>query len=259
MNDTNPYSAPSSNVQRSIEGGLHPGGPQTVAMGRGWSWITEGLEYFKRSPGAWILTIVAAAVIYVVLAFIPLIGQLAISLTSYVWIAGYYLGCKAQDEGKPFAVNYLFEGFRDPGKLVLLSLIMTVAAFVIVIVGVLPVAISVIGGSTVADAGGAGAPSIGLISILLMLVGFLLFIPLAMAAWFAPALMTFHEVTVIDAMKLSLAGCMKNILPMLVYSLVGLILFLIGTIPLGLGLLVVFPVMIASAYVSYKEIFLQPL
>ncbi|MFK8013818.1 MAG: BPSS1780 family membrane protein [Gammaproteobacteria bacterium] len=256
MNDTNPYSAPSSNVQRTLEGGLHSGGPQAVAVGRGWSWITGGWEYFKRSPGAWILTIVAAAVIYVVLAFIPLIGQLAISLTSYVWIAGYYLGCKAQDEGKPFAVNYLFEGFRDPGKLVLLSLIMTVAAFVIVIVGVLPVALSAIGG-TLVDSAGAEVPDVGLFAILLMLVGFLLFIPLAMAAWFAPALMTFHDVSIVDAMKLSLAGCLKNILPMLVYSIVGLILFLIGSIPLGLGLLVVFPVMIASAYVSYKEIFLQ--
>ena len=46
-----------------------------------------------------------------------------------------------------------------------------------------------------------------------------------------------------------------NIWPMLVYSLVGIVLAIVATIPFGLGWLVLAPVFAASVYASYKDIF----
>jgi uncharacterized membrane protein len=91
--------------------------------------------------------------------------------------------------------------------------------------------------------------------ILPMLVGLALSIPLVMAYWFAPALVALEGVSAVSAMKLSFVGCLKNVLPFLLYGIIGLVLFILGAIPFGLGLLIILPVMMASIYVSFKDIY----
>jgi uncharacterized membrane protein len=77
-----------------------------------------------------------------------------------------------------------------------------------------------------------------------------------MAVWFAPALVLFHDKGAVDAMKESFSGCLRNIVPFLVYGVVLLVLGLIASIPLGLGWLVLGPVLCTSFYASYKDIYL---
>jgi len=59
-------------------------------------------------------------------------------------------------------------------------------------------------------------------------------------------------------MKMSFAGCLRNILPFLVYGLVGFGLAIAATIPLFLGWLVLGPVVSASLYTSYRDIYFKP-
>jgi uncharacterized membrane protein len=91
--------------------------------------------------------------------------------------------------------------------------------------------------------------------LLPILVAALLMLPVAMAYWFAPALIAIDGLGAWSAMKLSFRGCLKNILPLLVYGVLGLILVTLGSLPLLLGLLVVMPTLVASMYVSYRNIF----
>ena len=94
--------------------------------------------------------------------------------------------------------------------------------------------------------------------VLAMLVGMLFMIPLIMLFWFAPTLIVLNdEIGIIEAMKLSFMGCLKNILPFLIYGIVGLILMVLATIPLALGWLVLAPVFLGTVYVGYKDIFLD--
>ena len=79
-----------------------------------------------------------------------------------------------------------------------------------------------------------------------------------MAIWFAPALVVFRGVEPVAAMKLSFAGCMKNVIPFLVYSVIGLLLAIVASIPLGLGWFVLGPMTIASVYTSYCDIYESP-
>jgi uncharacterized membrane protein len=58
-------------------------------------------------------------------------------------------------------------------------------------------------------------------------------------------------------MKLSFAGCLKNVLPFLVYGIAGLVLLFLGAIPLGLGILVVWPTLTAAIYVAYRDIYFE--
>jgi uncharacterized membrane protein len=78
-----------------------------------------------------------------------------------------------------------------------------------------------------------------------------------MALWFAPALVVLRELPPIQALKQSFRGCLKNIVPFLVYGLVAMVLTVLAAIPFGLGLLVMMPVIMASVYVAYGEIFFR--
>jgi uncharacterized membrane protein len=46
-------------------------------------------------------------------------------------------------------------------------------------------------------------------------------------------------------------------LPFLVYGIVGFLLAIVAVIPLGLGLLVLGPVMWGTMYVGYRDIFVR--
>jgi uncharacterized membrane protein len=82
-------------------------------------------------------------------------------------------------------------------------------------------------------------------------------LPLLMALWFAPALVIFHDVQPMAAMKSSFQGCLRNMLPFLIYGIVGFLLAIVAVIPLGLGLLVLGPVMWGTMYVGYRDIFVR--
>jgi uncharacterized membrane protein len=94
----------------------------------------------------------------------------------------------------------------------------------------------------------------GSIAIAVLLV-MALIIPLVMAYYFAPALVVFHNISPFRAMALSFQGCLRNMVPFLVYGIVMLVLAIIASIPLMLGWLALGPVVLASTFAAYRQIF----
>jgi len=258
MSDQNPYSAPAANLADTPADMDLLQNPATVPAGRGWGWIVDGFEYFKQAPGTWIGMMLIWFVIYIALAFIPLVS-LVLSVLGPAFLGGLMLGCRAIDDNESLRVEHLFAGFNTrPGPLLAVGGLYLAGSFGIMIVaGIL---IAVIGGVSML---GAGADPDTLISsgaaigvVIAVLVAVLLFVPLLMAFWFAPALIVNHELSAFEAMRLSFLGCVRNVMPFLVYGLCAMGLSLLAIIPFGLGLLVLSPVLIASVYVGYKEIYL---
>jgi hypothetical protein len=193
------------------------------------------------------------------LAVIPL-GSLVSSLFYPAVVAGIMLGCRSLEEGGPLEIGHLFAGFKDNlGSLVLVG--------VLYLVGVMLI------GFAAGVAGMFMIPSImgrnfdgsdiqNVLSILpyillIILVVLALMLPLIMALWFAPALVIFHGVQPMAAMKSSFQGCLRNFMPFLVYGIVGFLLGIVALIPLGLGILVLGPVMWGTMYVGYRDIFVR--
>jgi len=58
-------------------------------------------------------------------------------------------------------------------------------------------------------------------------------------------------------MKESFRGCLKNIIPFIIYGLVMFLAACVALIPFGLGMLVWIPVAVASNYVGYRRIFTE--
>jgi uncharacterized membrane protein len=173
-------------------------------------------------------------------------------------VAGLILGCRDLDVGNQLKISHVFAGFQNrAGPLIglgAINLILTILLVVIMFGGMYAV------GSLDLEALETGQISDQeLMSMILAgLVMTLFMMPLLMLFWFAPALIVLHDdVGIIEAMKLSFLGCIKNVLPFLIYGLVGLLLMILASIPFGLGWLVLGPVLFGTIYASYKDIFLE--
>ncbi|MCW8964927.1 MAG: BPSS1780 family membrane protein [Gammaproteobacteria bacterium] len=255
MNESNPYEAPDTDLQTADE----IGDPRGVEAGRGMSWISEGFGMFKQSPLTWILLVIVMFVIQIVLAFIPVIGQIAGNIIWPIFTAGIMAGCAAMDEGDELTVGHLFAGFSEKmGPLLGLGamyfvMVMAVGIVVGVMAAMMGIGMAGLAGTEGGIPGGEATAAGGI--AIAVLVGLALFLPVVMAIWFAPALMMLADKGVFESLKLSFIGCLKNIMPFLIYGIVALILLVIAMIPVGLGLLIMFPVLMAAMYIQYKDIY----
>lgn len=235
--------------------GTYVAGGRTVAAERGWDWIAAGWALFKKDPGVWIALIVVMLLIYIVLTLIPLLGSLASLILGPAFGAGLIAGARAQDEGGALRVGHLFDGFRDKlGPLVVVGILYLVASLAIaLLVGLVSgVGLFSLFGGTAPASIPPGAVFTLIIAVLIM-AG--LMVPVMMAVWYAPALVMFQGKDAVAAMKESFSGCLKNIVPFLIYGVVLLVFSVLASIPFGLGWLVLGPVLAASVYTSYKDIF----
>jgi uncharacterized membrane protein len=91
-----------------------------------------------------------------------------------------------------------------------------------------------------------------LLAVLVMLA---LSLPLYMALWFAGPLIVLAQSDVVPALKTSFFACLKNILPFLVWSVAIFFLGILASIPIFLGWILLGPVMMASIYLGYRDIF----
>jgi uncharacterized membrane protein len=256
---TNPYAAPKAAVadeRTLVKGNFVPGG-RGVDAGRGVSWIGESWNLFKKAPGLWIGMILVLFVIFFVLAFIPFLGSIATMVLGPVFTGGLMLGCQALDEGGELEFSHLFAGFQQKfGTLAAIGglyLAGTIAVMVLVMV--------VTGASMFAVMGmGGGAEQADPMAVfatmgIAILIGLALMLPLFMAIWMAAPLAMLSEQSAFDALKGSFMGCLKNIVPFLLYSLVMILLAIVATLPIMLGWLVLGPMVAASVYASYRDIY----
>lgn len=229
---------------------------RTVEAGRGWSWIVEGFELFRRQPGPWIALILVAALIFIGLSLIPLLGALAGLVLAPVFAAGFVIACRDQERGEGVEVSHLFAGFRDRFQ--------TLASIGLIYLGITVLIALVVGLGTGAGLWtllGSGADPMavagaGVTVLLAFLVMLALLLPVFMALWFSSALVVFHERTAGAAMQESFIACLRNIVPFLIYSVIVLLLSMAASIPFGLGWLVLGPTLAASLYTGYRDVFL---
>ena len=248
MTDIQVSAAPDSET-----GGFNAAG-RTVGPGRGWDWIVEAWALFRKQPGIWILLAVVLGVLCIAIGMIPVLGSLANALLLPIFGAGLMLGCKAQDQGGALEIAHLFAGFKQrTGDLVLVGVFNLVAWVVIVLLVIAVVGAGAFTAMLHGDGHGAGIPMLSMLLGLLLIAA--LSLPVYMATWFAPALIVLHEMPPVAALKASFYGCLRNWLPFLVYGVVLFVFCLVAAIPAGLGFLVLVPVIAASVYTAYRDIF----
>jgi hypothetical protein len=240
---------------------------KVVAAGRGWQWLAEGFDLFRRKPVTWLALTIVLILLWLVSLVIPVLGPLLFNLLLPALFAGLMIGCRALENGERLEMAHLFAGFRQH------------AAPLVTVGGVYLVGTVIVVGIILAIAGGSMLPSVlskpgadietlqaaARSMALALAVGAAVYLPLLMVIWFAPLLVVFNGLAPVVAMKLSFGACVKNTVPFLVYGGAILLAWLVLSVPAVLGpiggMLVIalfvasIPVLICSVYASYRDIF----
>lgn len=230
-----------------------------VGAKQGLQWIVNGFYLFLKAPLAWILLCATLLLIAATLALIPMVGQFVFTLLSPAFLAGLMIGCRALEQGEKLELSYLLAGFRKtPVPLITVGGVYLVGQVLILGVAMLfggsVMMDLLIDGKRVDENELKGVMSSGLTA---MMVALALSIPLMMAAWFAPLLVVFKNMPALAAMQLSFSACLKNIIPLQLYTVTLVALAVIAAMPYGLGFFVLVPALFASLYASYEGIFVD--
>ena len=225
-----------------------------VRSSRGPAWLAGGWGHVRRAPVVWMGLSAGWMLITLALVLVPLVGGVAANLLQPVFFASFALIARKQLAGEAPEMGDLFLGFRRPLRpLVNLGAILLVAEIGIFFL------MSLLGLPGVGE-GEEVATIADYVKLLqgkewILLVGLALTAVVKGALWFAPALLAFHELSTAHAVRWSVFAALSNLGPMLAYGVALTVVFVAGALPWGLGLVVAIPVMVASTYTGFAEVF----
>ena len=249
----------------------------TLPAGRGWRWLYEGFQIFRKSPLMLSLILLSYWMLMATVGSLPVLGQLLMTLLIPTFSVGLMNACRTIEQGARFSPPLMLAGVREN----LRTLLLLGVVYIIVSSGILGLTALVDDGvlfgfivhgrapNEQAHASGA-YPAAAQLALVL-------FTPLMITYWFAPVLAAWHRVLVGKSLFFSLVACLRNWRAFLVYGAAvvvfaaiapGLLLaILISIFSDGSGLavtlltflvvLIVAPTLYASFYVSYRDIFVR--
>jgi uncharacterized membrane protein len=232
--------------------------PRKVEASQGYRWVAEGFRLYRKNP---LLLSAAFGVLFgivMALNLIPVVGASLSELASPVMVAGFMAAYRVLDEGKELELPNFLAGATGPA-------IPLMAVGAVQLLGTLAIGKIMLGmgfdPQALMAAAQTGKDPAAMQAVLnqampAIFTGMLLFTPLIMATWFAPALILFGGARPATALGVSLRAVARNWAAMLVNGLtLGLLLFLSLLVPMMLGLLIAMPILFGSLYASYQAIF----
>jgi uncharacterized membrane protein len=243
------------------------GESREVDPGACFDWLRQGWTMFLVNPGVWIGSTLLLLIILMAISVMPffsrlaadlilpvIFGQIAVSSLMPLFGAGMVQICRDIGEERQPEIADLFSGFsRNSGQLVTVGILFAAGIFGIAFVAFLLASGGLFGGGLTGKVAGY-AISFGGVMLASLLV-MVLSVPVIMATWFAPALVFFHDMKPLDAMKASFAAGARNFLPMAVFSIFLVVTLFFSMLPVGMGLLLLLPVASGAVYASYRDIF----
>jgi hypothetical protein len=225
-----------------------------VPAQRGIAWLKEGFALFRARPGAWIGISVGWLAITLALAMIPVVGGVLANFLQPAFFAGVMIAARKQLGGDGIDVPDLFSGFRrNLRQLVQIGAILLLgelAVFALMGFMGLPIFGEASAGMTVQEFVAALQEKSWI-----LLLGLVLTAALKGAFWFAPGLLAFNDLSTSAAIRWSAYAALSNFGVMVVYGIALTVMVFLALLPWGLGLFIAVPVMLASNYVGYRDIF----
>ena len=224
-----------------------------VPVGRGAAWLGDAFALFRKAPMAWIGLCVGWLAIWFGLLIVPFLGPVLANLLQPVFFGSFAIAAYKQSTGHPIGIHELFSGFRRNARaLVNIGLIMMLAQLASVFL------MRALGLPTWPE--GQAFDLVAYAEMLraskwVIASGFLFMALASGALWFAPQLIVFHGMPASHAIRWSVYAALSNIGAMILYGGLLVVLLIAAWIPLGLGLLVMLPVMVISTFTGYRDVF----
>lgn len=244
---------------------------QKVTASQGLAWYKDGWVIFTRIPGILMAQFVVLAVLTLAIHMVPLAGDIVVAVMNPILVAGMYRTAAATAEGGKAGFMQLFSGFQDRFNPLLVlgafnvaaQLVMGAAFFLLAgrsaamemllertqEGGTGQMAREQMGAAALSTSGmvGGGA-GLAILAVLALLI--------VMAFYFAVPLVALKGEAPLDSLKGSFLAIVRNWKAFVVFGLLLVVFGVIAIIPLGLGLLVLVPIVIGANYSAYREIFL---
>jgi len=240
--------------------------PAVLRTSRGLHWWSSAIAWLfgdVRQVGTWLSMGLVYLLLSLMLHLVPLFGFVASIPLNFVFSGGLLLAASRSARGQAPAFADLFAGFGPrAGQLIAAGALVLVACLAVfalmLVVGVWAVISTIAGGIlTTLTLPDPAAWGLGLGTAGVLLVCLLALIPVSLAAWLAPALIMLRGVPPVDALRMSLAACRRNLGALTVYGLVGIFFAVVATVPLMLGWLVLVPMIFLSTYAAYQDLFAE--
>jgi len=248
---------------------------QTLPAAAGWRWIVGGFAIFRRNPP--ILAMLVAAYWFTVLFLniIPVLGTVVSSMVIPGLSVGLMRASRNLERGHQIGLPTLYGGLKENTR----TLLALGALYLVATLAVLGLSALFDGGNLLRYMLAGNRVERAIVEdadfTLPVLVVVAMMTPVIMAWWFAPVLAAWHRISLVKSLFFSFVACWMNWRPFLVYSigllvvggfvpglLVGLVLIVApGALPFATALvtvpmaLVVAPIVFASFYVCYRDIF----
>lgn len=252
----------------------------------GYRWLSEGIKLFFSQPWPWLALVGVTLLTILLLSLLPFLGLVAIFTLFPGVVAGFMLASRSATEHQAINFQHLVAGFKTAGRPLLAVGGQAFLVFFLVLVLILlgwreefQHLVQLMQSQTPdREAFMAAAQQLTQASIIAIAA----FLFLAIATWFAPALVLFHKMEARPAMRLSIRACLSNFAPFLVFCVLLILLDLVTSFLLrlaisairaivgeqfagSLALFLTFPIicaflaaLFAAAYISYRDIFEQP-
>lgn len=231
------------------------GRSRRVEAGACFEWLRQAWAMFAGQPALWVTVALLLLIGYLALSIVPVVGTLVANLLLPAFSAGALSICRQQAQGEAPQLGELFRGFQGPAAsgLVIVGGLSALAFLLIALLAFLLAGGGVVGGVMMGRPAGLGFAFGGfLVGLLLMLV---LSVPVLMAVCFAPALVCFHGMAPLAALRASFQACASNWLALSVFCLLLSVLVFFALLPVGLGLLILIPILYGTLYAAYRDIF----
>jgi len=250
---------------------------RVVAALRGARWLAEGWRLFRVSPPMWIVLVFAYWLLMSAVSIVPLVGVAAATVLIPAFSVGFMSASRSCEHGQAPGLAQLFAGLRENlatqlrlGGVYLACLAALLAASAFADHGAL--AHWMIAGQRPSD---QMLRSSGFALALTSAAA--LYLPVMMMFWFAPVLAAWHGLSATKALFFSFFAALINWRAFLVYAAVAALItmvipfVLLGVLSLALGaqpvplaalvfllLVVLLPILLASFYASYRDVFAPP-
>jgi hypothetical protein len=204
---------------------------RTVDPGAGINWLQAGWEAFKAGGALLIGMVFVTLLAMLFLAWIPWLGTILVPIVGTFLYAGMLQSLRGQATGRGMQFDDLWSAFNDQDRMVHLA-----------IVSLVPLLGSLL--RAVLEGGFIGGVAGALVSLVVLAL-----------TYFAVPLVLFRNLDALMALKSSFEGVLANLPAVIVFWMVCIVLTVIAILPLGLGLLVLVPVLLGAAYEAYAEIY----
>lgn len=228
----------------------------------GFDWIRQSFALFAAQPAAWISLLSCWLILTLAVALIiPMVGAPVAWLLQPGLFAGFVIAARDQAAGQPVKLAYLFAGFRFNGRaLIMLGSILLLTEisvkYLLEFAG-LPGAEQALPADGSFDFQKFARANAELLRgrEWLVFLGFALVMLTKAVFWFALPLLALHPMRVSHAIRWSFYAFIGNFLPMLLFGIAMMTLFILAAMPLLLGLMVAMPLYAVTHYTSYKSVF----